>query len=189
MKSETRKERAASDNSEILKVFDATPIAGLRVRVHNAAIRRLDEEGEEDIEIPQIRSFLATSAVCRCLKDIRLRGWEIRAIRKIMGMTAAELANKLGEKTAAETVSRWENEKQPMGGYVEKTFRLLVCEILKTEAPGVQYDASLIAHMRVLDPWIVDKEFEVPYLDLRRIEVMKETGRLLDVYTKLQKAA
>ena len=127
----------ASPAGEVLSVFDATAIVGLRVRVHDAAIERVDAEGEVDIELPQLREFLAASAVCRCLTPIKLRGSEMRSIRKIMGLTAGELASKLGEKTAAETVSRWENEKQPMGGYVEKALRLLVCEELKSKRRGL----------------------------------------------------
>ena len=174
----------AGSASEILSVFDATAIVGLRVRVHNAAIRRLDEEAQEDIELPQLPELLAAAAICRCLTPIRLRGSEMRSIRKIMALTAADLANKLGEKTAAETVSRWENEKQPMGGYVEKTLRLLVCEELKASAPGIKYDASMIAHMRVLDPWLTNKGYETPYLDIYRATAIREPGNVVDVYMK-----
>ncbi len=163
----------------VLDVFDATALVGLRVRVHNAVIVTIDEDGDEEFEIPDHKELLASAAVRRSLIPLRLRGWELRAIRKIMGLTAAEMANKLGDKTAAETLSRWENEKQPMGGYAEKAFRLLVCEELKDQAPGIAYDAGTIAHMRVLDPWVTHSEFEVPYIDLYRISLRHEdTGKV-----------
>jgi hypothetical protein len=83
-------------------------------------------------------------------------------MRKIIGWTLAQLAKKLDEKTATETVSRWETETQPMGGYAEKLFRLLVCENLKDRAPGVAYSGSKIADLKVYDPWMSDPEFEIP---------------------------
>src|SRR5262245_41966797 len=110
-----------------LEDYDATVLVGLRTIVHDAAIVRI-EDGEQTIEIPKLRGLLAAAAVARCLMPIRLRGWEIKAMRKIMKLTLAELAKRLDERTATETVSRWESEAQPMGSYVEKLLRLLVCE-------------------------------------------------------------
>jgi hypothetical protein len=81
-------------------------------------------------------------------------------------MTLAELAKGLGERTAVETVSRWESEVQPMGSYAEKILRLLVCEELKKEAPGIDYEASKIAYLTVLDPWRADPEYVVPPVEL-----------------------
>src|SRR5262249_13955901 len=119
-----------------LDEYDATPLVGLRVIVKDAAIEHKDDNGETTIELPKLRELLAASAVVRCLLPIRLRGSEMKAMRKIMGMTLADLAKKLDDRTAVETVSRWESETQPMGGYVEKLLRLLICESLKEEAPG-----------------------------------------------------
>jgi hypothetical protein len=80
-----------------------------------------------------------------------LRGSEMKAMRKAMRMTLTELAQKLDSRTAPETLSRWENETQPMGTYVEKFMRLIVCETLKDSAPGIKYNASMIANMNVTD--------------------------------------
>ena len=158
--------RGATGKEEVLSSYDATPFVGLRTIVHGAAIQRLEEDGETTIELPKLSQLLASVAVARCLMPIRLRGAEIRAIRHIMKNTLSDLAKKLDEKTAPETVSRWESEAQPMGGYAEKLLRLLVCEELRKDAPGIEYNASLIAHLKVRDPWRTDPTHQVPSVEL-----------------------
>lgn len=166
---------------EVLTKYDATALVGLRAIVHDAAVKKIDKNGEETIEIPQLREMLAAVAVKRCLMPIRLRGWEIKAMRRIMKLTLADLAKRLDERTAAETVSRWETEAQPMGGYVEKLLRLLICEELSKEANGVEYNASMIAYLRVLDPWRVDTAYEVPPVELVLIHI-KENGSITEAW-------
>src|SRR5262245_18089426 len=89
-------ERRASGQVKPLQRYDATHLVGLRTYVYDAAI-----DGEVMIELPRQRELMASAAVARCLMPIRLRGWEIKALRKAMRSTAAEFAKKLGEKTAA----------------------------------------------------------------------------------------
>lgn len=151
---------------EVLEVYDASAIAGLRTLVHNAAIKQTDASGEVTIEIPQLREMLAAACVKRCLAPARLRGWELKAMRKVLKLTLADLAKRLDERTATETVSRWETEAQPMGGYVEKLLRLILCEELTKEAPGVEYNASKIAQLKVLDPWRANPDYELPPIEL-----------------------
>ncbi|WP_414462783.1 helix-turn-helix domain-containing protein [Hyphomicrobium sp. DY-1] len=172
-----------------LDEFDATAIVGLRVIVHDAVIQRVEEDGEASVEVPKIPNLMATTAVIRCLKEVKLRGWEIRAMRKIMGMNLEDLAKKLGERTAVETLSRWESEKQPIGGYAEKVLRLLICEELRKAAPGVSYDAGMIANLTVIDPWILDPDYEVPYIQLGMIKVKACSGGLIEAYDTQQEAA
>jgi DNA-binding transcriptional regulator YiaG len=157
-------------DGQTLKEFDATPLVGLRTLVHDAAIERVNEHGERTVELPNLRELLAAAAMKRCLTPIRLRGHEIKAMRRIMKFTLGDLAKRLDERTAVETVSRWETEAQPMGGYVEKLLRLLVCEELKKEAPGIQYDAGMIANLRVLDPWRANAAYELPAIELWYID-------------------
>lgn len=167
--SATTKE-AFKGTMKTLYTYDASALVGLRTIVHDAAIERVDADGEKTIEMPSLRELLAASVMKRCLTPIRLRGHEIKAIRRILKFTLNDLAKKLDERTAIETVSRWESEAQPMGGYVEKLLRLLVCEELKEEAPGIKYDASMIAHLRVMDPWCVNPNYEIPAIELWYIE-------------------
>ena len=168
--------------AKILDTYDATPHIGLRTVVRGAAFERTDEAGEQTIELPKPRELRAAAAIVRCLMPIKLRGWEIKAMRKIMNLTLADLAKKLDERTAAETISRWENEAQPMGGYAERLLRLLVCEDLQKEAPGIEYSARMIADLRIGDPWKADPDCEAPLIDLKLIQLKERSGSIIETW-------
>jgi DNA-binding transcriptional regulator YiaG len=174
--------KQAEARERILDEYDATVHVGLRTIVCHAAIECIDEEGEETIELPKRRELRASAAMARCLMPIRLRGKEIKAIRRIMGLTLSDLAKKLDERTAVETVSRWETEAQPMGGYAEKILRLLVCEELKSEAPGIEYNGSMIAHLNVKDPWKTSPNYVVPYIVLTLIQMKEQSGSIIETW-------
>ncbi len=161
--------------------YDATPLVGLRTTVYGAAIL---DEADGTVEVPNLRELMTAVAVARCLMPIRLRGYEVKAIRKIMRCTLAELAKKMDERTAPETVSRWESEAQPMGGYAEKILRLVACEALTAEAPGVEYKASQIAELVIVDPWRAEPEFEVPAIVLTRVRLKEQSGLIIDAWEK-----
>jgi len=165
---------------QLLEEYDATILVGLRTIVRNAAIEYTD--GDKTIEVPKLRELMASAAVVRCLMPIRLRGAEMKAMRKIMRMTLADLAKKLDERTAVETVSRWESEAQPMGGYVEKLLRLQVCEALKGEAPGIAYDGSMIANLQVIDPWKADPNYAVPAIVLELVKIKQQSGPVIEAW-------
>jgi DNA-binding transcriptional regulator YiaG len=163
-------------NERTINEYDATALVGLRTIVSNAAIERTDETGEQSIELPKLRELIATAAILRCLMPVRLRGREMKAMRKAMQMTLAELARKLDTRTAPETVSRWEAEAQPMGAYAEKLLRLLVCETLKDSAPGIEYNASMIANMSVAEDEIV------PPIRLVYTKIKQQAGPIIDAW-------
>jgi hypothetical protein len=113
----------------------------------------------------------------------------MRAIRKIMKLTLADLAKRLDERTAPATVARWESEAQPMGGYAEKLFRLIVCEELKKDAPGVDYGASTIAHLKVRDPWRTDPDCELPAVALSLVQLKEQgSGSIVEAWNVKQAA-
>ena len=149
-----------------LHVYDATPLVGMGTLVYDAAIERVDADGERSVELPKLSELLASAAIIRCLAPARLRGAEIRAVRKIMKLTLNDLAKKLDSKAAPETISRWESETQPMGAYAEKVLRLVVCEQLKEQAPGVTYNASILADLEISDPWRSDPDYKLPPIEL-----------------------
>jgi len=167
-----------------LAKYDATVFVGLRTVVYNAAIERVEEDGETTIELPKLPELLASAAVSRCLLPVRLRGPEIRAMRRIMKLTLADLAKRLDEKTATETVSRWESEAQPMGGYAEKLLRLLVCEELRENAPGIEYNASMIANLKVRDPWRVEPNYEIPPAELWLLPLKERSGTIIEAWNE-----
>lgn len=171
-----------------LAVYDATVFVGLRTVVYDAAIERAEDDGETTIELPKLPELLASAAVSRCLLPVRLRGHEIKAMRRIMKLTLADLAKRLDEKTAPETVSRWETEAQPMGGYAEKLLRLLVCEGVREHAPGIEYNASMIADLKVRDPWRTDPNYEIPPVELWLLPLKERTGTIIEAWNE-KKAA
>jgi DNA-binding transcriptional regulator YiaG len=166
-----------------LPIYDATTFVGLRTIVHNAAIERTEQDGEVTIELPKLDELAASAAIMRCLMSQRLRGREIRVMRRLMKLTLADLAQKMDGKTAPETISRWETETQPMGGYAEKVFRLLVCETLKESAPGVEYNGKMIAELTMVDPWRTAPEYEVPALTLELIK-LKQGSSITQAWNK-----
>lgn len=161
----------------IVSEYDASALVGLKVIARHAAVMSNDEEGT--IELPKLQELMATAAVVRCLMPQRLRGHEIRAMRKILRMTLAELADGMDSKTAVETVSRWESEAQLMGGYAEKVLRLLVCERLHAMAPGVAYDGSMISALKQFDPWRGNAEYELPAIEIEFMKV-RQNGHVED---------
>ena len=165
----------------VLESYDASSLVGIRTIVSHAAIQRITESGEETIELPKLNELLATAAVARCLMPMRLSGRELKALRKILGLTLAEMADKLDQRTAVETVSRWESGSQPMGPYVEKVLRLVVCEELKELAPGIFYVGKLISDMRVEDP--MDRENCDACVRLTLVKVKEQqSGKLIEAW-------
>ncbi len=169
-------------NEKTLASYDATPHVGLRTLVCNAAIMRNEADGEETIELPKPRELRASAAVVRCLMPIKLRGWEIKAMRKIMGLTLADLAKKLDGRAATETVSRWETDTQPMGGYAEKVFRLVVCEALRKDASGIEYGDGMIANLVIHDPWRTNAAFDLPPIVLTLIQMKEQSGSIVETW-------
>jgi DNA-binding transcriptional regulator YiaG len=164
----------------VLDTYDATALVGLRTIIRGAVIQTTDEQGEVSVTIPRQAQLLAAATVVRCLMPIRLRGWEVKAMRKIMHLTMGDLAKRLDEKTATETVSRWESEAQPMVGYVEKLLRLVICETLSKDAPGIDYNASKIAELRLVDPWKMDPNDEPPFIQMVAVRVKEPSGTVID---------
>ncbi|SRR5258708_5581635 len=177
----------AAGVERVLPVYDATVFVGLRTIVINAAIERTEDDGEVTIELPKPHELVAAAAVARCLMPIRLRGSEMRAMRKIMKLTLADLAKRLDERTAGPTVARWESEAQPMGSYAEKLFRLIVCEELKGDAPGVDYSAGAIVGMKVGE-WRGDPNCEPPTVVLSLVQLKEQGGPIIEAWNVKQAA-
>jgi DNA-binding transcriptional regulator YiaG len=172
----------AAMNEHKLEVYNTTVLVGLATLVYGAAIERIEPDGERTVELPNLPQLLASAAVARCLAPARLRGAEIRAIRKIMKLTLNDLAKKLDSKAAPETISRWESEAQPMGAYVEKVLRLVVCEHLKEHAPGVTYSACALANLEITDPWRGDPDYSLPPVDLIYGRLKEASGKVVEAW-------
>lgn len=181
--------RSGASGARTLESFDATALIGLKVVVKNAAFCLTDEDGDESVVVPMLDKLAASAAVTRCLMEYRLQPKEIKAMRKILGYSLAEMASRMDSKTAAATFSRWEQGQQPMGGYAEKVLRLLICEELREKAAGVSYDGRMISRLVIIDPAIIgETTWEVPAMEFSLVKV-KHDGDLTDSWSAPRMAA
>jgi len=98
------------------------------------------------IIVPDLPGLEAAMAMARIMDDFKLNGREIRFLRRALGLKANELASFLD--VAAETLSRWENEKEPISTNPERVLRMRVFNALRGRAPGVKADLSTILGMK-----------------------------------------
>jgi DNA-binding XRE family transcriptional regulator len=80
--------------------------------------------------IPDVPGLMASVAVMRLMMPQKFNGREIQAIRKSAGVKQVDLAKMLD--VTPETLSRWENGKEPLRMEAEKFFRLHVLKLLGT---------------------------------------------------------
>lgn len=100
---------------------------------------------EQELSFPDFNGLLAAIAVARVKTPVKLKGEEIRFLRKALELTAKELALRL--YVTPETISRWENDKENMSPPVERLLRLLVAKILADQTPGVLVDEMKVLSM------------------------------------------
>ncbi|MQX38190.1 hypothetical protein [Roseospira navarrensis] len=137
----------AQAHSEVLPEFE-DDLLGIPVILRNAVTRTVCAGcGEETTEIPDLENLIAAVAVARALCPVQLNGSDIRFLRKATGMLAKDFATTIDLDVAS--FSRWENDKQRLGGHSEKLLRLFVCEQLHEQAPAVTYSAAMIPRLRL----------------------------------------
>ena len=86
-------------------------------------------------------------AITRSNDPLKLNGRDIRFLRKALGYSGKELAGRM--EVTAETVSRWENDRELIGSTSEKLLRLIVGGMLEDEAPAIDFDSDAIVNMRI----------------------------------------
>jgi DNA-binding transcriptional regulator YiaG len=99
------------------------------------------------VHIPDPEDLEIALAVYRVTIPVKLSGKEIRFLRQGLGKRASELGQYL--QVRDETVSRWENEKEPMKPQTEKLLRILVGRELADRAPGIDFDEDAIWKMQI----------------------------------------
>lgn len=169
--------------------YDASTLVGLNVILVNGAKEIIEIDGGEQVtyvEVPNLEELSAAAAVVRCLMSQKLRGSEIRALRKIAGMTARELSEAMGGQPALETISRWENEGDFAGGYAESVLRLAICERVKDRAPGIDYSADKVNRVKLIGNGKQSKP--APKIVLRRM-LVRHQQRTNDSWTAELEAA
>jgi transcriptional regulator with XRE-family HTH domain len=129
------------------------------VTVKNAVIERRDAATGEVIghAIPDLDGLVAAVAMARALTPLALRGAELRFMRKAIGMKSKDFAEAVG--LTASSYSRYENDNDQMGSFVEQIVRELVCEELKGRAPAIDYSPRMIIGMTILREWPEEPRF------------------------------
>ena len=102
-------------------------------------IRRCKACGEHEVVIPKIEQLHRAIAVAVVAKRPRLTAPEVRFLRKYLGWSGADFAKHMG--VTAESVSRWENEREQMSPVADRLLRLMVM----TRAPVSDYDLDSLA--------------------------------------------
>jgi len=93
------------------------------VVLKNLLVHVCDECGEEVPEIPNIGNLHRAIARDILTKRTLLCGEEVKFLRKMARMTASTLASLIG--VTSTHVSKWENNKLPMGASSERLLRLI----------------------------------------------------------------
>ena len=91
--------------------------------------------------IPAIEGLHRAIATAVIYKKGRLASEEIKFLRKSLGWSGVDFAQRMG--TSAETVSRWEHGRAPMGPASDRLLRLLVAR----ETPVTDYSVDVLAQV------------------------------------------
>jgi putative zinc finger/helix-turn-helix YgiT family protein len=87
--------------------------------------------GEEEFVLPRIAELHRGIARCLVDKKARLIGEEIRFLRKVLGWSGTDFAKHI--KVTPETVSRWENGRDPIGPTADVALRMFVVTMAPVE--------------------------------------------------------
>jgi hypothetical protein len=105
-----------------------------------------ESNGASGVIIPDLPGLEAAMAVARISDELKLGGRDIRFLRRAIAVKAVDLARFLD--VTAETMSRWENGREPISTNAERVLRMRVYNTLKGKAPGVKCDLNAIIEMK-----------------------------------------
>lgn len=101
--------------------------------------------GEEMPAIPRIEELHRTLAFALTTQPARLHGPEIRFLRTYLGWSGKDFARTMG--VTPETVSRWENDKEPIGIVSDRLLRTMVLRLKPVE----EYPTERLAELGLED--------------------------------------
>lgn len=114
--------------------YDATSYFGFPVDLIDAAVVGRDEDGDWGATFPDTEGLTVAVAVALLLDPGGWRGVHLRHVRETAEMTGAALAHETGhaDKTV---ISRWENDRTPIGRQSERTLRTVLRDALAKAYP------------------------------------------------------
>jgi putative zinc finger/helix-turn-helix YgiT family protein len=90
----------------------------------NIPVHRCPRCGEQADSVPRVDELHRVLGLHLIGKSQRLVGAEIRFLRKLLDWTGKQMGGVFG--VDSKTVSRWENDKEPIGPVSERLLRLIV---------------------------------------------------------------
>jgi putative zinc finger/helix-turn-helix YgiT family protein len=102
--------------------------------------------GTSEVAIPRVALLHRVIALDVARSTARLTGAEIRFLRKHLGWSGRDFARIFG--VAPETVSRWENDRDPMGAIADRLLRLLAVR----NEPVESYPTECLSEVAQTDP-------------------------------------
>jgi hypothetical protein len=160
-------EKHGISETKIVPVYDASELLGLpHVYVRQAVQEsRCEKCGEvTSIEIPNLEGLVAAVAVARVLHPLKLLGKDIRYLREALEMTGQELGEKV-VKVLPFQISKWENDKEPIGTQSETLLRLYVVDKL-ARLTAIKVNRNAVHQMRSKAWRPIDKELRM-YFSLK----------------------
>lgn len=115
--------------------------SGLPVTLLGVAVTRCRKCGEFEVAIPRIEQLHRVIAMAIIGKRARLTPAEIRFLRKFLGWAGTDFARHMGVTAGA--VSRWENDREPMGPVADRLLRLVVAHA----TAGADYPVGRLAEV------------------------------------------
>jgi putative zinc finger/helix-turn-helix YgiT family protein len=113
-----------------------------QVTLARVEVRRCKACGEHEVVIPRIEQLHRVIARAVIGKRSRLTAAETRFLRKYLGWSGADFARHMG--VTAESVSRWENNREKMGPVADRLLRLMVAN----KAPVSEYPIAALAELQ-----------------------------------------
>ena len=85
---------------------------------------RCDQCGSKELIIPRMNDLMRLIAVALLWKPCKLRGEDVRYLRKYVGVSAVDFSQTLDVDPT--TLSKWENDHDPVGPANDRLIRLVI---------------------------------------------------------------
>jgi len=129
--------------------------SGLNIVLLDVEVSRCPECGEREVHIPNIEGLHRAVALALIRRRERLAPSEIRFLRKYLGLSSGDFAKHVG--VSAETVSRWEQGRTPMGTTADRLVRMLVV----TREPISHYPLEILKEVAQKEPKPLRADFKI----------------------------
>jgi putative zinc finger/helix-turn-helix YgiT family protein len=127
------------------------------VLLEGITVRRCPACHEFEVVIPRVTELHRAIVLAVVQKTTRLTGAEVRFLRKYLGYSGVDFARRMG--VSPEVVSKWEHDKDPIGGQSDRLLRLLAIR----DRPVEEYSDERLAA-------IDDNRHDPISIDLRPVD-------------------